>query len=126
MEPVGLAVGIAGLAGLFTTCLECFNIVQRGRYFGRDHSILEAKYANQRLRLQTWGRACGFADGDSRTILPWNEDVWLTVETTLHHMVDLFQDHNSLHSRYGLLRVHPEHDGPPRPGDLGALLRRSK
>ena len=43
MEPVGLAVGIAGLAGLFTTCIECFNIVQRGRYSGRDYEILEAK-----------------------------------------------------------------------------------
>jgi hypothetical protein len=37
MEPVGLAVGIAGLAGLFTTCIECFNIVQQKRYFGRDY-----------------------------------------------------------------------------------------
>ena len=105
MEPVGLALGIAGLAGLFTTCIECFNIVQQGRYFGRDYWILEAKYANQRLRLQTWGRACGFADANNRTNLPWNEDVRLAVETTLQRMAGLFQDHRTLHSRYGLSMV---------------------
>jgi Ras family protein A len=46
MEPIGLAVGVAGLAGLFSTCIECFNIVQRGRYLGRDYLILETKYTN--------------------------------------------------------------------------------
>ncbi len=105
MEPVGLAVGIAGLAGLFSTCIDCFNIVQQGRYFGRDFLILEAKYANQRLRLQTWGRACGITDACHRAAVPWNEDVRLAVETTLQRMAGLFQDHRALHSRYGLSRV---------------------
>jgi hypothetical protein len=93
------------LAGLFTTCIECFNIFQQGRYFGRDYWILEAKYANQRLRLKTWGRACGFTDANSRTNLAWNEDVRLAVETTLQRMAGLFQDHRTLHVRYDLTMV---------------------
>jgi hypothetical protein len=107
MEAVGLAVGIAGLAGLFTTCLECFNIVQQGRYFGHDYWILEAKYANQRLRFLTWGRACGLADANGCTDLPWDEHVRLAVETTLQRMAALFQDHKALQSRYGLSMVDP-------------------
>ena len=109
MEPIGLAVGIAGLTGLFSTCIDCFNIVQQGRYFGRDYWILEAKYANQRLRLQTWGRACGIADACNRTAaVPWNEDVRLAVETTLQRMAGLLQDHKTLHSRYGLSMAQSE------------------
>jgi hypothetical protein len=107
MEPVGLAVGIAGLAGLFTTCLECFNIVQQGRYFGHDYWILEAKYANQRLRLQTWGRACGLADANGCEDLPWDDHVRLAVETTLQRMAALLQDYKTLQSRYGLSVVEP-------------------
>jgi len=124
MEPVGLAVGIAGLAGLFTTCIECFNIVQQGRYFGRDCWILETKYANQRLRLQTWGRACGFADASLRTNLPWNEDVQLAVEATLQRMAGLFQDHKTLHRRYGVSMVQSDTGKTPASGMLEALASR--
>ncbi|KAK3294206.1 prion-inhibition and propagation-domain-containing protein [Chaetomium fimeti] len=121
MEPVGLAVGIAGLAGLFTTCIECFNIVQQGRYFGRDYWILEAKYANQRLRLQTWGRACGFTDANNRTNLPWNDDVRLAVEATLQRMAGLFQDHRTLYTRYGLSLAESESGKTSASAILGAF-----
>ena len=122
MEPVGLALGIAGLAGLFSTCIDCFNIVQEGRYFGRDYWILEAKYANQRLRLQTWGRACGIADARNRTTtVPWNEDVRLAVESTLQRMAGLFQDHKALHSRYGLSTVKSESGKATASAILGTL-----
>lgn len=36
MEPVGLAVGVLGLAGLFSTCLEAVDKVQSYRSFGVD------------------------------------------------------------------------------------------
>lgn len=102
MEPVGLALGVAGLAGLFSACLECFNIVQQGRYLGRDYSILETKYTNQRLRLLTWGRACGFADASSPADIPWNDDTRLAVTETLMRIASLFKDHRTLRKRYGL------------------------
>lgn len=121
MEAAGLAVGVAGLAGLFTTCLECFNIVQCGRYFGHDYLILEAKYANQRLRLQTWGRACGLADATGCTNLPWDEQVGLAVESTLQRMAALFQDHRTLRSRYGLSMVQPSSGTSAASAVLGTI-----
>jgi hypothetical protein len=63
MEVAGLAVGVAGLAGLFSCCNSAFQLVQKGRSFGRDYKILETKFANQELRLRAWGRASGLADG---------------------------------------------------------------
>jgi hypothetical protein len=130
MEPVGLAVGIAGLAGLFSTCVECFNLVQRGRYLGRDYFILETKYTNQRLRLQTWGRACGLSDMGSTgaNALAWNDDIRLAVGETLVQIASLFQDHRTLRKRYGLSVDHSglgsPHGAMSAPGMLAALTSR--
>jgi hypothetical protein len=41
MEVSGLLAGIAGLAGLFSTCLEGFSFVQSIRSLGRDYDILQ-------------------------------------------------------------------------------------
>ena len=78
MEAVGLGVGVVGLAGLFSACIDCFELVQRGRYHGKDFLLLETKFTNQRLRLKTWGRACGFTnagadDGDDTLIVAKGE-----------------------------------------------------
>ena len=35
-EAFGIFAGAAGLAGLFTPCVECFEYVQFGRNFGQD------------------------------------------------------------------------------------------
>ncbi|VUC25215.1 unnamed protein product [Clonostachys rosea] len=59
MEVVGLVVGVAGLAGLFSTCIQAFDLVQCGRNLQKDHLLLSTRLANQRLRFQSWGRACG-------------------------------------------------------------------
>jgi hypothetical protein len=113
MEPVGLSVGVLGLAGLFTSCIDCFNLVQRGRYLGRDYLILETKYTNQRLRLLTWGQACGLTSpSDSNSGHPrWDENVHSAVSDTLLRIRSLFQDHSTLRRRYGLMVDQSSADG---------------
>lgn len=101
MEAVALVVG------LFSTCLDCFHLVQTGRYLGRDCLILETKYSNQRLRLSAWGRACGFIDDDNdsggcSSPLQWSEEVYVAVSETLNLIATLFKDHQILSRRYGL------------------------
>ena len=59
MEPVGLAVGVLGLAGLFSTCLDAFKIVVSAREFGHDFEVLIADLDLQRLRFYLWGDALG-------------------------------------------------------------------
>ena len=100
------SVGIASLAGLFSNCIECFHIVQQGRYLGRDYLVLETKFMNQRLRLLAWGRACGLAPQDitpSKVAnITWTEDAHMTVSDTLTRISCLFEDHRKLQEVYGL------------------------
>lgn len=120
MEPVGLGIGVLGLAGLFTSCIDCFNLVQRGRYLGRDYLILETKYKNQRLRLLTWGQACGLTrpndpESDDSGGSRWDENVHSAVSETLLRIRSLFQDHRALRRRYGLTMDESNIDGSVAP-----------
>ncbi|KAH7113125.1 prion-inhibition and propagation, helo domain-containing protein [Dactylonectria estremocensis] len=63
MEPVGLAVGIAGLAGLFSSCLEAVEKVQSYRSFGADSQVLDTQFKAEKLRFEQWGRHVGFDRG---------------------------------------------------------------
>lgn len=63
MEPVGLAVGIVGLAGLFSTCLDVIERVDSYRDFGHDLGFLAAQFKTERLRFKQWGRALGIEHG---------------------------------------------------------------
>ncbi|RYP23453.1 hypothetical protein DL767_008810 [Monosporascus sp. MG133] len=63
MEPVGLAVGILGLAGLFSSCLEAAEKVHSYRAFGSDSHTLNAQFKAEKLRFEQWGRAVGFDQG---------------------------------------------------------------
>lgn len=63
MEAAGLALGIAGLAGLFGSCLEVIEKVQYYRAFGSDSQDLEAQFNAEKLRFERWGRQVGFDKG---------------------------------------------------------------
>ncbi|KAH6981486.1 prion-inhibition and propagation, helo domain-containing protein [Ilyonectria destructans] len=63
MEPVGLAIGIAGLAGLFSSCLEAVEKVQSYRSFGADSQVLDTQFKAEKLRFEQWGRHVGFDRG---------------------------------------------------------------
>ncbi|KAJ0358407.1 hypothetical protein COL26b_014494 [Colletotrichum chrysophilum] len=63
MEPVGLAVGVAGLAGLFSTCLEAVQRVASYKNYGRDSRSLAAQFDADKHRLEQWGQAVGIKDG---------------------------------------------------------------
>ncbi|KAF6805834.1 ankyrin repeat domain-containing protein 52 [Colletotrichum plurivorum] len=59
MEPVGLAVGVAGLAGLFSTCLEAVQRVDSYKNYGRDSRFLAVQFDADKHRLEQWGQAVG-------------------------------------------------------------------
>ena len=71
----GVAEGLAGLtlsaisvAALFSTCIECFNVVAAARDFGHDYELLCTALAIQKLRLFLWGESIGLA---SRNGMPF-------------------------------------------------------
>ena len=106
MEAVGLAVGAVGLAGLFSTCVDCFELVQRGRYLGKDYLLLETKFSNQRLRFTSWGRACGLMNAKEHDFGLDEEELKPRIEETLTQILWLFNDGKVLRKRYGLKRDH--------------------
>ncbi|KAK6851959.1 hypothetical protein PG995_012084 [Apiospora arundinis] len=100
MEPIGFSLGIASL---FTTCIDCFELVQSGRYLGQEYHLLETKFINQRIRLVAWGKACGFTDpnGYDRQI-DENKEVHDAIEASLLHLIGLLRDGDKLKRKYGL------------------------
>jgi hypothetical protein len=60
MEPIGLAVGLLGLAGLFNTCLDVLEKVDSWKDFGSESRSLAAQFKAHKLRLEQWGQAVGF------------------------------------------------------------------
>ncbi|KAI0379301.1 prion-inhibition and propagation-domain-containing protein [Hypomontagnella monticulosa] len=67
MEPISLAVSIAGLAGLFNNALDWFEYVQLSKAFGTDFRTSLLRLDNARLRLSRWGEAMGLSGGIDNT-----------------------------------------------------------
>ena len=64
MEAVGFTVGVVGLVGTFTACVDCFDYVRIGRRLGRDYETSVIKLDLIRLRFTRWGEAAGFGEID--------------------------------------------------------------
>lgn len=62
MEAAGFAVGLIGLAGLFSSCLEAIDRAQQYKSFASDSKALELQFTSTRVRFENWGRAVGFID----------------------------------------------------------------
>src|ERR1700722_18996133 len=67
MEPVSFTVGIVGLAGLFSTCVDCFEYVQLGREFAKDYQTSELKLDILKTRMIRWGASVGVNDPATAT-----------------------------------------------------------
>lgn len=59
MEPVSFAVGIVGLVGLFSTCLDAVERFDSYKNFGPESRALAAQFKAQKLRLENWGNTVG-------------------------------------------------------------------
>lgn len=59
MEPAGLAIGVAGLAGVFSTCLDVVERIDSYRDFGVDSRAIISQFDADRILFQQWGKAVG-------------------------------------------------------------------
>jgi hypothetical protein len=112
MEPLGLAIGVAGLVPLFSVCVQLFDIIDSGKTYGQDYEILIAKVEVERVRLFLWGESVGLF-GQDVNILESDlqsqfdqrlEDrrVCSAVSDVLECMKRVFEDTDALKRRYGL------------------------
>ncbi|RNJ56637.1 hypothetical protein D7B24_007001 [Verticillium nonalfalfae] len=61
MEAAGFAIGLVGLAGLFSSCVDAVARAHTYKSFSSDSQALDLQFSATKLRLETWGRAVGFA-----------------------------------------------------------------
>ena len=104
-EGTGLAVGAIGLAGLFSTCVDCFKLVQVYGARSRDYETLQTMLDNQQFHFMAWGRACGFMDPDGRKYTfdgSSSADINKQIRQTMERIIALFMDSESLRRKYGL------------------------
>ncbi|KAL3426372.1 ubiquitin-conjugating enzyme E2-16 kDa [Phlyctema vagabunda] len=108
MEVAGLALGAAGIAGIFSTCMECFDIFVAGKNFSDDYEQICALFSAQRLRFGLWGESVGFMDDGSserrakfETVLG-RSDIRITLEGLLNTIRSILTEGSLLDTRYGL------------------------
>ncbi|KAH6645341.1 prion-inhibition and propagation-domain-containing protein, partial [Truncatella angustata] len=65
MEPVGLGIGIAGLAGIFSTCLDMIERIDSYRDFRVDSRAIISQFDADILLFKQWGKSVGY---DGKTL----------------------------------------------------------
>jgi hypothetical protein len=65
-EPIGLTVGLLSLAGLFSTCIDCFNFYEASKECGDELRTLLVQLDPEKTRLLTGAEHVGLGDVNSR------------------------------------------------------------
>jgi hypothetical protein len=104
MEVAGLSLAAAGLATLFSTCIDCFELIRTAKAQGRDYEILLTKLDVEKTRLLQWADGVGLLGLDERSRNPLlnDENTVLIIERVLQSIAALWNDSDQLRSRYGL------------------------
>lgn len=101
MEPVGLGIGIAGLAGAFTACIDCFEYIQLGRQFGQDFGKCLLKLDTAKLRMSRWGVVIGL--GPELHLTPQlsvSEEEMMLAKSLLEQILESFEDAERISERF--------------------------
>ena len=67
MDPTGFTVGVIGLSGLVSGCIEAFDIVQAKSNYGREQTKLFTQLEIERCRLLIWAEAVGLIPQPQRS-----------------------------------------------------------
>lgn len=101
MESVGFAIGVAGLAGAFTACIDCFEYVQLGRHFGQDYGKCLIKLDATKVRMSRWGASMGLNPKPhlKQSISASDEEIRLA-QSLLEQILDSFKDAERISERF--------------------------
>ncbi|VTT73303.1 unnamed protein product [Fusarium fujikuroi] len=87
MEVTGLAVGVVGLAGLFSVCLDSLSRFQTYRESNSETHILETRFRAARARFEQWGVSVGISNGRLQS----DHHLGLDNEETTHLIESILQ-----------------------------------
>ena len=94
MEAAGLAVGVVGLAGLFTTVVDCFEYVHFARNFVRDYETSQLLLEDTQLRLCRWGETVNIHDETKLKQTLGTQERFSQVNRRLKQLKRLFDELN--------------------------------
>ncbi|KAH8592643.1 prion-inhibition and propagation-domain-containing protein, partial [Bisporella sp. PMI_857] len=66
MEPIGLAAGLTGLAGLFSVCLDVIDKVDSYKDFGFESRLIIAQFEADKLLFTQWAQTVGISEDNHR------------------------------------------------------------
>jgi len=99
-EPFGIVAGAIGIAGVFSTCVDCFEFIQLGRQFGKDYQTSVLKLDIARLRLTRWGKAVNInCDPNVQHVMATKKEVD-TAKDVLEQILDLFRESERISEKY--------------------------
>ena len=109
MEPASFAVGVAGLAALFETCLRGFELFEQGMDFGRSYTVLLTRLDAQKLLFLIWGEAVGLtlANGSKARALMEDTKIARLIQRHLDCIRMIFEDADQLSRKYGATKRRP-------------------
>jgi hypothetical protein len=100
MEAAGLAVGIAAL---WKSCVQVFEVVNFTQQYGMDYEILSIKLEVERVRLLSWGHAVGLdEDASSTDARLTRTEVHSAIVRLLGCIQHVFENSERLQNTYGL------------------------
>lgn len=106
MEFAGLAISVAGLAGLLGTCIDAVNRVDTYRKFGFKSRYITAQFAADKFLLHKWAEAVGITNGRLQDVHHRDldrDEVVIAIARTLSNIREIFSAVNSFSSNlYGL------------------------
>ncbi|KAH8798110.1 prion-inhibition and propagation-domain-containing protein [Hyaloscypha sp. PMI_1271] len=109
----GLALSAISVAALFTTCIECFDIIVAGKNFSEDYEQLCALFSLQRARFGLWGESVGLVPNPHGHRLRYDKsldrpDIRPGVERVLNNIKSLLEEAGKVDERYGLTSNIPQ------------------
>jgi hypothetical protein len=104
MEIPGLVIGGVALVGLFSTCLQCFDLIDTAADQSRSFEFTRVKFEDLHVRLRLWGTALNL-NGEPDDILR-GADVSVLIERRLPCIRMLFEDVTVMTSKYVLKQSH--------------------
>ncbi|KAF8241434.1 hypothetical protein K440DRAFT_499444, partial [Wilcoxina mikolae CBS 423.85] len=79
---------VVGLVGLFSTCVQAYELINLGTAHGRDYQVLLTKLKIEKTRLISWGEAVGLY-----TITDDSDDRQRILGTSNSYHQSLFRPH---------------------------------
>lgn len=101
MEPVGLAIGVIGLAGVLKSCVELFGYFSTYHSYGHDYNLLDAKLHVEKAVLLQWADRVRLLHEDYDRRLD-NPIIREAVSHILSSIIHLLSETSSLQQRYGV------------------------